>query len=249
MPIRMYSSRLVSWVVVDREEEGNSLDYDHAIGLSSALEEACRDEETVVAALRGAGERFFSTGIDLNWVASLSSVEGAASLVYEAFGRVFHAILECKKPVVAAVNGHAVGVAFELVQLADMAVAVRDAKLGVPAVKWGMVPPVTTTLTPILYGYKVASYLALSGRLITAEEAKRLGILNAIVDDVAQLEGWVEEFASDISKLDPWAVAQARMLLLRSNTTSLLELGLHAFAVSAVRRETSERASTFSKKK
>ncbi len=91
----------------------------------------------MIVALRGAGERFFSTGIDLNWVASLGNVEGAASLVYEAFKRVIQAMLECKKPVVAAVNGHAVGLAFELVQIADMAVAVRGAKLGVPAVKWG----------------------------------------------------------------------------------------------------------------
>ena len=249
MPIRIHSSRLVSWVVVDREEKGNSLDYGHAMGLASAVEEACRDGETVIVALRGAGERFFSTGIDLNWVASLGSVEGAASLVYEAFKRVIQAMLECKKPVVAAVNGHAVGIAFELVQLADMAVAVRGARLGVPAVKWGMVPPVTTTLTPILYGYKVASYLALSGRLVTAEEAERLGVVNAVVDNVAQLEGWVEDLASDVSKLDSWAVAQTRMLLLRSSITSLLELGLHAFAVSAARRETSEKASTFSKKK
>jgi enoyl-CoA hydratase/carnithine racemase len=249
VPIRRRSSGHVSWVIIDREEKGNSLDYDHAVELAAALEESCRREESTVVALRGAGERFFSTGVDLDWIATLSGAEGAASLVYHAFSRLTRAVLECGKPMVAAINGHAVGIAFELVQLADLAVAVKGAKLGVPAVRWGMVPPISTTLTPILHSYKVAGYLALTGRLVTAEEAERMGLVNVVVESVGELEEWVEELASDLSRLDPWALAQARAMLRRSLAASLIESGLQALAISATRPETARRAASFSKRK
>ena len=244
MPVRLLRDGPVTWVVIDREEKGNSLDLGHLLELRERLSEACSGEGVVVA-LRGAGERFFSTGVDLGSVASVRGVEDAWRLMYEGLGGACRAVMECGKPVIAAVNGHAVGIGFELLYAADLAYAVRHAKLGSPAVRWGMVPPASTTLGPILVGAKQAAYIALTGRLITAEEALRMGFLNGVVDSVDELVETVKRVAADIAEAEPWALAQALRLLRSARLEALIDRGLKTLALSTARPVTAERARGF----
>ncbi len=248
MPVRVERRELVSWVVIDREDKGNSLDYDHAVQLAKAIRGECSSSETVVVAVRGVGKRFFSTGVDLSAVAGVRSIEDGLKLMYEGLGGVCRAVLECRKPVIAAVNGHAVGIGFELVNAADMAWAVKWAKLGSPAVKWGMVPPGTTTMGPLLVGVKHASYIVLTARLVSAEEAYRMGFLNGVVDSLEELETTVNSVAKDIAANDRWAVEQALALLRSTRIHAFLDLGVKTLTISTVRRETVERALTFIRK-
>jgi len=162
---------------------------------------------------------------------------------------VCRALIECSKPVIAAVNGHALGIGFELLYAADIAVAVRSALLGSPAVRWGMVPPASTTIAPLLVGYKHAAWIALTGETITAEEALRLGFINQVVDSVTELESVVNAIVDSISEADQWAVRQAKRLLALSRQASLVEAGLLSLAASTARIETSRRARLFVERK
>ncbi len=245
MPVHVEPRGPVSWVIIDRVEKGNSLDYEHAVALAEAVRGACGDPETRVVALRGAGDRFFSTGVDLEAVARVEGVEDSLRLMAEGLGGVCEAVVSCPKPVIAAVNGHAVGIGFELVVASDMAWAVRGARMGSPAAKWGMVPPASTTIAPLLAGYKQAAYIVLTGRLVTAEEAYRMGFLNGVVDTVDELVETVESVAGDVARLDPWAVATAKRLLSEARARLLTERGLLALTLSAARREARERARGF----
>ena len=249
MPIKTIRRDRASWIIIDREDKGNSLDYEHLIELANAIRKACRDEETVAVVLTGKG-RFFSTGVDLGEVALL---EGDASrawkLMWEGLGGVCKALLDCEKPVIAAVNGHALGIGFELLYAADIAVAIRTALLGSPAVRWGMVPPASTTIAPLLVGYKRAAWIALTGETMTAEEAERLGFVNKVVDTQVELETTVVSIIESIAEADQWAIRQAKRLLLLSRQTVPVEAGLSALTFSAARRETSERARLFIEKK
>ncbi|MEB3851372.1 MAG: enoyl-CoA hydratase/isomerase family protein [Desulfurococcales archaeon] len=245
MPVHTRRDGPVSWVVIDREGKGNSLDYEHARLLAEAVRGECGAPGTSVVAIRGAGDRFFSTGVDLESVASIGGPGDSWRLMYEGLGGVCRAVAECPKPVVAAVNGHAIGIGFELLHAADIAVAVRWAKLGTPAVRWGMVPPATPTVAPWLIGYKRAAYLVLTGDTITAEEAARQGIVNFVVDSVEELEAKVVEVAERIAANDPWAVRMARELLREARPHAMLQRGLLALVYSAARPETVERARGF----
>ncbi|MMZ63167.1 1,2-epoxyphenylacetyl-CoA isomerase [compost metagenome] len=130
-----------------------------------------------------------------------------------------------------------------------MVVAVRGAKLGTPAVKWGMVPPATPTIGPWLIGYKNAAYLALTGRLVTAEEAHRMGIVNIVVDSEEELVRVVKEVAAEIASNDQWAVRTIKRLLRGARPAALLERGLMSLVYSTSRRETRERARGFRERK
>jgi len=245
VPINYSVEGPISWVVIDREEKANSLDLDHALQLAETIHQACSDEATRVVALRGAGERFFSAGVDLEAVAGLAGPEDAWKLMYEGLGGVCNAVASCGKPVIAAVNGHAVGIGFELLYAADLAWAVEHAKMGSPAVKWGMVPPASTTVAPWLVGAKRAAYIALTGRLITALEAERMGFINGVVPGVNELLETVRGVAEDIARADPWAVSLARRLLAGARPHSMVERGLLALAQSAGREEVRRRARGF----
>ncbi|MCE4600839.1 MAG: enoyl-CoA hydratase-related protein [Desulfurococcales archaeon] len=245
MPIRVERDPLISWIIIDREDKGNSLDYEHARELANAIKGECEDQNTTVIAIRGAGERFFSTGVDLESVAKITGTDDAWKIMYEGLGGVCRALSECSKPVIAAVNGHAVGIGFELLYASDIAVAVRKAKLGSPAVKWGMVPPATPTVGPWLIGYKRAAFIALTGLLITAEEALEYGIVNMVVDNVDELVAKVREVAEAIASNDQWAVRTAKELLREARPHLMLQRGLMSLVYSASRPETVERARGF----
>ncbi len=249
MPIRSVRRGKAHWIIIDREDKGNSLDYEHLERLAEEIKRACSDRETVALVITGKG-RFFSTGVDLGSVASIEGDAGKAwKLMWEGLGGVCKALLHCDKPVIAAVNGHAIGIGFELLYAADIAVAVRNALLGSPAVRWGMVPPASTTIAPLLVGYKRAAWIALTGETITAEEAERMGFVNKVVDSEVELEAEVDAIVESIAEADQWAVRQAKKLLLLSRQAVPVEAGLEALAFSAARRETSDAARLFIEKK
>jgi enoyl-CoA hydratase/carnithine racemase len=245
MPVKVEVKGPVSWVIIDREDKANSLDYEHATLLAKALSDECSNPETSVVALRGSGSRFFSTGVDLGSVASVESVEDALKLMGEGLGGVCRVVTSCQKPVIAAVNGHAIGIGFEIVVASDLAYAVKGIKMGTPAVKWGMVPPATPTIGQTVLGQKQAAYLVLTGDIITSDEAFKMGLLNGLADNVDELTKMVEDVAGRIAENSRWAVGEALRVLRASRPHHLTEISLRSLIVSTARRETWERARSF----
>ncbi|MFQ3293351.1 MAG: enoyl-CoA hydratase/carnithine racemase [Halobacteriales archaeon] len=185
--------RGVRTITFDRPAAMNAFTPDAAAELAERIEGA--DPESLDAIVLTGEGRAFSAGGD---VAAMAEIEErpdeAAGRIEESFGRLAEAMLEAPVPIVARVNGDAVGAGLSIVALSDFASAVESARFGAAFVKVGLIPDTGGTfLLPRLVGLRAAKRLVFTGDLIDAEEAAELGLINravpadeldAVVDDL-----------------------------------------------------------------
>ena len=162
-------------VTIDRPERANALDGVTMGGLGSAFAAAEADDSVRVVVLTGAGDRVFCAGMDLKAQGD-ERVPPPGSPGLEVFMNRLY-----PKPVIAAVNGTAMGGGFELVMVADMAVAADHVSFGVPEVKRGLVGAGCSTRTAARVPPAIAYEMTLTGDPITAARALELGLVNAVV--------------------------------------------------------------------
>lgn len=175
----------VAVVTIDRQEALNALDVATLTELRDRLRELAEDDATRVVILTGAGEKAFVAGADIKYMSGLA-VEAAKE--WGALGHETGRLLETMpKPTIAAVNGFALGGGCELALACDIRYAASTAKLGQPEVNLGIIPGWggTQRLARVC-GLGVAKELIFTGRLVDAEEALRLGLVNAIYDPVLE---------------------------------------------------------------
>ncbi|MBI4464808.1 MAG: enoyl-CoA hydratase/isomerase family protein, partial [Acidobacteria bacterium] len=125
---------------------------------------------------------------------------------------VFQSILEISKPVVAVVNGPAIGGGCELAALADLIVATPKARFSQPEIKLGVFPPLAAIILPHVIGHKRALEMILTGDPLGAEEALRLGLVNRVVPE-AQLEQEVEKVIAKITDQSAPVLEMAKKVL------------------------------------
>lgn len=198
----------VAVITIDRPEVRNALDMVAAHELMSAVAEVESDPELWVAIVTGGGEIAFSAGADLG-----ARQRGEARAVIEPFGFGGFVRKPRSKPFIAAVNGYAVGGGFEIALSCDVVVASDNATFALPEVKRGLIgggdclPLAMRYLPPA-----VATEIALTGRQIGAEEALRLGLVNAVGPKALPL---ALDYADQICQGAPLAV-RATLGLLRT---------------------------------
>ncbi len=181
--IRVEVDEAVAVVTVDRPEALNALDVETLSALRDRLRELADDDATRVVILTGAGEKAFVAGADIKYMSGLG-VEAAKE--WGALGHETGRLLETMpKPTIAAVNGFALGGGCELALACDIRYAASAARLGQPEVNLGIIPGWggTQRLARVC-GLGVAKELIFTGRLVGAEEALRVGLVNAIHDPV-----------------------------------------------------------------
>ncbi len=191
-----------AWVTIDRPERRNALSPEVFEGLEEGISRAVADDAVRAVVLTGAGDLAFCSGADLEAFA------GAAFGGEEPVGgldRVLAGIQACPKPVVARVNGAALGGGFGLVLGSDLAVAVEDAELGTPEVRLGLWPHVITAVIQRSVPRKVALELMLAGRTFSGAEAARLGIVNRAVPREG-LDAALGELVDELATRSPAAV-------------------------------------------
>ena len=181
--IRVDREEAVAVVTVDRQEALNALDVTTLTELRDRLRDVAADDGVRAVVLTGAGEKAFVAGADIKYMSGLD-VEGAkawGALGHEA-GRLLEAM---PKPTIAAVNGFALGGGCELALACDIRYAASGAKLGQPEVNLGIIPGWggTQRLARVC-GLGVAKELIFTGRIVAAEEALRIGLVNAVHDPV-----------------------------------------------------------------
>jgi enoyl-CoA hydratase len=173
----------VAVVTIDREEALNALDLATLTELRDRLRELAADDSARVVVLTGAGEKAFVAGADIKYMSGLDPTGAAA---WGALGHEAGSLLETmEKPTIAAVNGFALGGGCELALACDLRFASSRAKLGQPEINLGIVPGWggTQRLARVC-GIGVAKDLIFTGRTVDAEEALRIGLVNAIADPV-----------------------------------------------------------------
>ena len=197
----------IARITINRPAVLNALNRKTVEELSDCLDAARRDDAVRVLILTGAGEKAFIAGADINELAKRTPVDGPD---FARFGQdVLHRLETMGKPSIAAINGFALGGGCELALACTIRIASRNAKLGQPEVKLGILPGYGgTQRLPRLCGKGVAHEIILTGEMIVAEEAMRIGLVNRVVDP-ADLLTSAEAIAKQIIANAPLAVKYA----------------------------------------
>jgi enoyl-CoA hydratase len=194
----------IAYITFNRPKVLNALNRKTVEELRDALLETRDDSSVRVVILTGAGEKSFVAGADISELAQRTPVDGKD---FSLFGQsVFHLLETLGKPSICAINGFALGGGCELALSCTIRLASKTAKLGQPEVKLGIIPGYGgSQRLARLCGKGVAHELCLTGEMISAEEAQRIGLLNHIYES-AELLPAAEAMAKKIIANAPLAV-------------------------------------------
>jgi enoyl-CoA hydratase len=194
----------VAYITVNRPKVLNALSHQTFVDLRAAFEDARDDAAVRGVILTGAGDKAFIAGADISELATVTAVEAAQS---SSVGQeVLNLVENLGKPVIAAINGFALGGGCETAMACTIRVASETAKFGQPEVKLGLVPGGGgTQRLPRLVGKGRALQMILLGEMISAQEAYRIGLVNEVVPD-AEVMARAEAILKQIFANAPLAV-------------------------------------------
>ena len=240
----------IAYVTVNRPKVLNALNMATMEELRTAFTDIKNDASIRVAILIGSGEKAFIAGADIGELAQHDAVSGKE---YTHRGQsVLDLIENLGKPVIACINGFALGGGCEIAMACTMRLASTNAKLGQPEVKLGIIPGYGgTQRLPRLVGKGIAMQMVLAGEMITAEEAHRIGLVNEVVAP-AELIPRAEAIAQKIVANAPLAVQYAMEAVNRGFDLSLADgLFLEAtlFGVSCATEDKKEGTTAFLEKR
>lgn len=207
-----------AWITLNRPEVLNAQSDELRAEVVQALERAGLDDEVHVVVITGAGEKAFSAGADISQFPTRYPVDVVTA---KARRRPYETIREMPKPVIAAVNGLALGGGCELVLACDIVIAADTAKFGQPEIRVGVIPGCGgTQVLPRLMGEKRAKELIFTGRMMEAGEALQYGIVNRVVP-AAELKEATDAFVSDLLRNSPAILKLAKTAVNKSLETPL----------------------------
>jgi enoyl-CoA hydratase/carnithine racemase len=234
----------VRHVVLNRPEKRNAMNHELLLALGQALREAAAESSVHCVLLRGVGP-VFSAGVDL---VELGESSGRPELL-RPFRDVF---LECAnlcetmaKPVVCQIHRTCVGGALEVALGCDLRVASSDAQLGLPEVKFGIIPDVGgSTRLPAVIGLGRAKELIMTARMIDAAEAERIGLVNRVVAP-EQLEQATNDLLEELLANSHVAVGRVKRVIDASARPALaqtleMEVAVQEYCVAAARESARE---------
>jgi enoyl-CoA hydratase/carnithine racemase len=218
----------IAYVTVNRPKVLNALNSATMEELRAAFTDIKNDTNIRVAIMTGAGEKAFIAGADIGELAKLDAVSGKE---YTHRGQsVLELIENLGKPVIACINGFALGGGCEIAMACTMRLASENAKLGQPEVKLGIIPGLGgSQRLPRLVGKGIAMQLVTTGDMITAQEAHRIGLVNEVIAP-AGLIPRAEAIAQKVIANAPLAVQYAMEAVNKGMETTLAE-GLYLEAV------------------
>jgi enoyl-CoA hydratase/carnithine racemase len=234
----------VRHVVLNRPEKRNAMNQELLLALGGELREAAAADGVHCVVLRGEGP-VFSAGVDLGELAESAGKPG----VLRPFRSVF---LECAnlcetmaKPVVCQIHRTCVGGALEVALGCDLRVASSDAQLGLPEVRFGIIPDVGgSTRLPAVVGLGRAKELIMTARMIDATEAERIGLVNRVVAP-ERLAQATQELVDELLANSPVAVGRAKRVIDASARPALaqsleMEVAVQEYCVAAARESARE---------
>ena len=207
---------------INRPDKRNALDSATRAQLLLAIDWAHASESVRVIVITGVGEKAFVAGADVSEFATRTVLEQRATMEGR---RVFDALAQCPKPVIAMINGYCLGGGLELAMAADIRIAATEATLGQPEINLAIIPGGGgTQRLPRLVGLGAAMRMVLSGAGIDATEALRLGLVDEVVPRAA-LESRTLELCGQMAKHSPIAIRLAKEAL-RASMELPLDQGL-----------------------
>ena len=240
----------IATVTVNRPDKLNALNEQTIRELGAAMDEVTARDDVGGVILTGAGEKAFVAGADIGELAKMGPVDGVE--VSRLGQQVFRRIELSRKPVIAAVNGFALGGGCELALACHLRVASENAQFGLPEVKLGIIPGYGGTLRlPRIVGKGRALELMLSAQFIKADEAYRIGLANKVVP-LAELTETVRKMMGVILANGPVALGLAIECTTRGMEMSVddgLALESNLFGLLAATDDMREGMSAFLEKR
>lgn len=211
-PVTVTRDGAIARVTLDRPQLHNAFDEALIAGLAKTFQELALDEAARVVVLAGAGKSF-SAGADLNWMKRASAYDEERNREdARALEAMLRAIDDCPKPVIAMVQGAAIGGGMGLVAACDIAVAGEAAVFATSEVRLGIVPAVISPFVVRAIGPRHARRYFLTAERFGADEARRIGLVHEVAP-TERLEARVLEIAGEILKGGPLALADAKRLV------------------------------------
>lgn len=213
-------------LTINRESKLNALNTETMNELREAFQAIYDDEDIKGVILTGAGEKAFVAGADISEIAQLTEVN---SRKFSEMGQeIFLAIENCPKPVLAAVNGFALGGGCEIAMACHIRLASENAKFGLPEVKLGILPGYGgTQRMPQIVGKAKALELMLTGEMISAQEALQWRLVNYVLPDKNSLLQKCKELLQKMLKNSPSAI---ELIITATNAGTYNEVGYQAEA-------------------
>ncbi|MBI4366243.1 MAG: enoyl-CoA hydratase/isomerase family protein [Deltaproteobacteria bacterium] len=219
--VLMETRGAIGLITLNRPKQLNALNAETMREIIAAARECENNPEIKVVVITGSGEKAFAAGADIKAMATMGFAEA------DAYGRLGHDCMrvleELKQPVIAAVNGYALGGGTELALACDFIYAADSAVFALPEVKLGLFPGWggTQRLSRIV-GRPKANELIFTGKRLTAPEAYQWGFVNHVVPK-AELWAAVEQVAQEIAANAPLAIACAKRVIIQSCHLSLAD--------------------------
>jgi enoyl-CoA hydratase/carnithine racemase len=234
----------VRHIVLNRPEKRNAMNQELLRALGQALREAAAEPDVHCVVLRGEGP-VFSAGVDLGELMASTGQPGMLRPFRQVFLDCANLCEEMAKPVVCQIHRTCVGGALEVALGCDLRVASSDAQLGLPEVKFGIIPDVGgSTRLPAVVGLGRAKELIMTGRTIGAEEAERIGLVNRVVEP-EDLEQATNALVEELLANSHVAVGRAKRVLDASARPALaqtleMEVAVQEYCVAAARESARE---------
>lgn len=236
----------IATITINRPEALNALNEKTLLEILSRVEDANEDENIRVVIITGAGDRAFSAGADIKMLKELDSSKATelSRLGHELCDK----IEELGKPVIAAINGYALGGGLELAMACDIRIASENARLGQTEINVGLIPGWGgTQRLPQFVGKGVAKEMVFTGKIIDAKIAERLGLVNAVVPS-DKLMLVVRELAAEIANKSSISIKLVKELI-NSSLETRLKVGerheAEAFGIVASTEDFKEGVSAF----
>jgi enoyl-CoA hydratase len=175
--IKVRSEQTIGFVQIDRVAEKNSLDIETSKEILQALQNFDQDNAIKCIAIEG-NQKLFSPGADIKELQNLTKNKAAEQKLFDSFDEIYN----IKKPVIALVEGYALGGGMELALICDFVIASENAKFGQPEVNLGLIPGIggTQRLKRSAGKYN-ANYLCMTGEIISAQQAHNIGVVSVVL--------------------------------------------------------------------
>jgi len=180
-----------------------------------AIRDAEADPDVKVITIRGSGEKFFSAGVDV-----ADHTEERAKDMTDSFFDLLNAVMYGSKPKIAVVQGLALGGGCELIAFCDMVYASEKARFGQPEINVGVYPAPAVAIFPKLLGLKKTYELILTGDMISAAEAEKIGLINKVLPH-EDLDKGVDKLTANLSAKSPVVLQLTRKAILRGKDLDL----------------------------
>jgi len=235
--VQSKESNGVYWIILNRPEKANAINLEMWRDILARLDDGIMSKNSTVIAITGTG-KYFSAGEDLGDLSRASTFTEALNLFLDTMRPVFDKIFRSPKPVIAAINGIAVGAGAELMFACDMAFATPEATFSLAQGRQGIGPALALTIGMLRIGKKNLAELTMTGRKFGAKEAEEWGLINGVAE--SGLETEIERIAHEVAQTPPTLIREIKEVMFREMTILGVESSFNTIAMYSQSDETKE---------